>query len=105
MVRLVILLVIVSLITISFGHNVGGEAAHLSGLVMGFLYMKYKPWMTQRRMERKKGAWASKINQERNFRHEVDHILDKVHHEGINALSDREKKILQEATRREQENQ
>ena len=103
MVRLVILLVVVSLITIAFGSNVGGEAAHLSGLAMGFLYIKYKPWATQRRMERQKGAWAHKVNQERNFQSEVDRILDKVHHEGVNALSNREKQILQEATRREQE--
>jgi membrane associated rhomboid family serine protease len=105
MVRLVILLVIVSLITIAFGHNVGGEAAHLSGLAMGFLYMKYKPWVTRRRMERQKGAWAQKIERERNFQSEVDRTLDKVRREGINSLSDNEKKILQEATRREQVNQ
>ena len=105
MVRLVILLVIVSLITIAFGHNVGGEAAHLSGLAMGFLYMKYKPWMTQRRMERQKGAWARKVDRERNFQSEVDRILDKVHHEGVNTLDSNEKRTLQEATRREQKNQ
>ncbi|MCD6175721.1 MAG: rhomboid family intramembrane serine protease [Planctomycetes bacterium] len=105
MVRLVILLVIVSLLTIAFGHNVGGEAAHLSGLAMGFLYMKYKPWLTQRRMERQKGAWARKVDQERNFQSEVDRVLDKVHREGINELSNNEKKVLQEATRREQESQ
>ena len=104
MVRLVILLVIVSLLTIAFGHNVGGEAAHLSGLAMGFLYMKYKPWITQRRMERQKGAWAQKVERERNFQSEVDRTLDKVRREGINSLSKNEKTILQEATRREQEN-
>jgi len=102
---LVILVIIMSFLNIAAGENAGGEAAHLSGLAMGFLYMKYKPWITQRRMERQKGAWASKINQERNFRYEVDRILDKVHREGINKLSNSEKKILQEATRREQENQ
>ena len=104
MIRLIILMVIVSFLFIAIGRNAGGEAAHLSGLAMGFLYMKYRPWITQRRMERKKGAWASKINQERNFRYEVDHILDKVHRDGVNSLSNNEKKILQEATRREQEN-
>ncbi|MHC5182239.1 MAG: rhomboid family intramembrane serine protease [Planctomycetota bacterium] len=105
MVRLVILLVIVSLITIAFGSNVGGEAAHLSGLAMGFVYMKYKPWATRRRMERQKGAWANKVQQERQFHSEVDRILDKVHREGIGSLSSHEKKLLQEATRREQANQ
>lgn len=103
MIRLVILLVIVSLITIAIGYNAGGEAAHLSGLAMGFLYMKYKPWFTRRRMERQKGAWAQKIERERNFQAEVDRTLDKVRREGINSLSNKEKKLLQEATRREQE--
>jgi membrane associated rhomboid family serine protease len=103
MIRLVILMVIVSLLFIAIGHNAGGEAAHLSGLAMGFVYMKYKPWATKRRMERQKGAWASKVNQERQFHLEVDRILDKVHRDGIGSLSSREKKILQEATRREQE--
>jgi membrane associated rhomboid family serine protease len=105
MLRLVILLVVVSFITIAFGHNVGGEAAHLSGLGMGFLYMRYRPWITRRRMERQKGAWTQKIERERNFQSEVDRILDKVHREGINALSKKEKKLLQEATRREQKTQ
>ncbi|MCI0499238.1 MAG: rhomboid family intramembrane serine protease [Planctomycetales bacterium] len=104
MVRLVILLVIMSFITIAFGNNVGGEAAHLSGLAMGFLYLRYKPWAARFRMERSKDAWAKKINQERNFQSEVDRILDKVHREGIHTLSDREKQTLREATRREQEN-
>lgn len=102
---LVILVIIMSLLNIAVGQNAGGEAAHLSGLGMGFLYMKYKPWITRRRMERQKGAWTQKIERERNFRVEVDRILDKVHHEGINSLSKKEKQLLQEATRREQESQ
>lgn len=102
---LVILVIIMSFLNIAAGENAGGEAAHLSGLAMGFLYMKYKPWITQRRMERQKGAWAQKIERERNFQSEVDRALDKVRREGINSLSKNEKKILQEATRREQENQ
>ena len=102
---LVILVIIMSFLNIAAGENAGGEAAHLSGLAMGFLYMKYKPWITQRRMERQKGAWAQKIEREHNFQSEVDRTLDKVRREGINSLTNNEKKILQEATRREQENQ
>ena len=104
MVWLVVLVVIVSLLNIASGRNAGGEAAHLTGLAVGFFYVKYKPLLTQWRMKRNKGAWANKVNQERQFRFEVDRILDKVHREGIQSLSSREKKILQEATRREQEN-
>ncbi len=105
MIRLIILMVILSFLNIAVGKNVGGEAAHLSGLAMGFLYMKYKPWLTQRRMERQKGAWARKVDRERNFQSEVDRVLDKVHREGIGGLNNNEKRILQEATRREQESQ
>lgn len=105
MVWLVVLVVIMSFLNIASGKNAGGEAAHLTGLAVGFLYMKYKPWITQRRMERQKGAWAKKVERERNFQSEVDRTLDKVRREGINSLSNSEKKILQEATHREQENQ
>jgi len=100
----VVLVVIMSLLNIATGNNAGGEAAHLTGLAVGFLYVKFKPLYTQWRMERHKGAWDHKVNQERQFRFEVDRILDKVHRDGIQSLTSREKKILQEATRREQEN-
>ncbi|MBL7215455.1 MAG: rhomboid family intramembrane serine protease [Phycisphaerae bacterium] len=103
MVRLVILLVIVSLLTITFGKNVGGEAAHLTGLAAGFIYVKYKPLLTRWRMERRKGDWSQKMQQQIRFQQEVDRILEKVHQQGINSLSDKEKRILREATQREQQ--
>ncbi|MDH4202147.1 MAG: rhomboid family intramembrane serine protease [Phycisphaerae bacterium] len=102
MVWLVALIVIMSLLFIASGINAGGEVAHLTGLAVGFLYVKYKPWYTQWRMERQKGAWIRKIEQERNFHSEVDRILDKIKRDGIGSLNKREKEILQEATRREQ---
>lgn len=104
MVWLVVLVVIMSLLFIATGINAGGEVAHLTGLAVGFLYVKYKPLLTQWRMERQKGAWAQKMEHERNFHAEVDQILDKIRRDGINSLSRREKQILQEATRREQQN-
>ena len=103
MVRLVVLVVIVSLINIAFSKNVGGEVAHLTGLAAGFIYIKYKPMLTQWRMNRNKGAWAQKMQNQMWFQQEVDRILDKVHKEGVNSLTIKEKQILQEATRREQQ--
>jgi membrane associated rhomboid family serine protease len=103
MVWLVVLVVIMSFLNIASGKNAGGEAAHLTGLAVGFLYVRYKPWYTQWRMERKKGAWSRKIEHERNFHSEVDRILDKIRRDGIHSLNKREKQILQEATRREQD--
>lgn len=103
MVRLVILIIIISLINIAFANNIGGEVAHLTGLAVGFIYVKYKPLLDTFRMKRHKGAWEKKIEGQMNFQREVDRILEKVHQQGINSLSDREKRILQEATRREQQ--
>lgn len=99
---LVILSIILSLLKFTSGVNAGGEAAHLSGLAAGAVYVLYKPWFTMSRLERKKGSWAKKIAQERKFEAEVDRILEKVNRLGIASLSEKEKQILQEATRREQ---
>jgi hypothetical protein len=104
MARLVVLVVIISFLTIAFGQNVGGELAHLTGLGVGFLYLLYKPWMVNLRMKRGKGAWTRKIEDEREFIKQVDDILEKVHREGISSLTPHERHILQEATRREQQN-
>ncbi len=103
MVWLVILIVILSLLNIASGKNTGGEAAHLTGLAVGFLYVTFKPWLTRFRMERSRGAWTQKMQQQQRFQQEVDRILEKVHREGINSLSEREKNILREATQREQQ--
>lgn len=100
---LVIVSAIISLLKFAGGSNAGGEAAHLTGMVVGFLYVKFKPWITHSRMERQKGAWARKLEQEQAFQKDVDRILDKVNREGIQSLSRHEKQTLQEATRREQE--
>ena len=103
MVWLVVLVVILSLLNIASGTNAGGEAAHLTGLAVGFIYVKYKPLLAHFRMERSKGAWEQKMQQRMQFQQEVDRILDKVSREGINSLSEKEKSVLQEATRREQQ--
>lgn len=98
-----ILVVIVSLLNFLGGTNAGGEAAHLTGMAVGVLYVLYQPLLAGMRMEKTKGRWSQKIEQERSFEIEVDRILEKIHHEGLASLTDREKNILREATRREQE--
>ncbi len=99
---LVIIMIIISLLKFASDQNAGGEAAHLTGLAAGAVYVLYKPWFTMSRLERKKGSWAKKIEQERRFEAEVDRILEKVNREGIGSLTEKEKQILQEATRKEQ---
>jgi len=85
------------------GENAGGECAHLTGALCGFLYVKGRPWFEARMTKQKTGAWERRIQHERQFQAEVDRILDKVHASGINSLTRREKTILREATRHEQQ--
>jgi len=99
---LAIVLVAISLLSFAGGHNAGGEAAHLAGMAAGLTYVLGQPWLKGSLLARKKGGWAKKMEHQRQFQTEVDRILAKVHTSGISSLTRREKKILQEATRREQ---
>ena len=98
-----ILAVVMSLLFFMQGTNAGGEAAHLTGIVVGVLYVLYLPLIARLRMTKNKGNWSAKIENERTFVIEVDRILEKINREGLTSLTDREKEILREATRREQE--
>ena len=93
----------ISILNFLRGDNAGGECAHLTGALCGFLYVKGRPWFEGRAMQQKKGAWERRIQNERQFQAEVDRILDKVHASGINSLTRREKTILREATQHEQQ--
>lgn len=99
---LVGIMLILSLMRFATGQNAGGEAAHLTGLAAGAVYVLYKPWFTKIRLTRKKQNWQRRIEKEREFEAEVDRILEKVNREGIHSLTRKERQILQEATRREQ---
>lgn len=90
-------------------QNSGGEAGHLGGAILGFVLMKF-PFLLG-----KNGA--SKIIRPREFRkknppklrprseldvasaNEVDRILDKISREGMQSLTDREREILQNASK------
>jgi len=98
-----ILAVVVSLLFFMQGHNAGGEAAHLTGIVVGVLYVLYQPLLNDLRMKKNKGSWSRKIENERMFVVELDRILEKINKDGLTSLTPKEKEILREATRREQE--
>ncbi len=83
------------------GSNAGGDACHLAGLAFGVAYGY--------RGQRWTGAWSRwRANaQQRSLdarrreiyelQMDVDRILDKVHREGIQSLTRREKRILEAA--------
>ncbi|MBN2514343.1 MAG: rhomboid family intramembrane serine protease [Sedimentisphaerales bacterium] len=100
---LLIITIIFSVMNIMGGKNAGGEAAHLSGVAAGAVFVYVLPRFTNWRLERSKGAWQRKLEKERAFQGEVDRILEKVHQQGLGSLSRTEKNTLKEATRREQE--
>lgn len=97
----------------SFFENSGGEAGHLGGAILGFFLTRY-PFLLG------KGG-SSKIIRPREFRRknppklrprsevdvatasEVDRILDKIAKDGIQSLSDKEREILQEAAKSQDE--
>ncbi len=98
-----IMAVVMSLLFVRTGVNVGGEAAHLTGIAVGVLYVLYQPMLAEMRMKKNKGSWSQKIEDERSFVSEVDRVLEKINRQGLTSLTSREKQILREATRREQE--
>ena len=84
------------------GPNAGGSVAHLAGMAGGVIYVLYRPFFDKLKVKHSIGAWEKKMQNERAFQVEVDRILTKVHNSGLSSLTRKEKKILQEATRREQ---
>jgi membrane associated rhomboid family serine protease len=81
--------------------NAGGEAAHLGGMVAGAIYVFSQSWRDRLKLQLRTGAWEKKMSVQRNLQVEVDRILDKVHSEGIQSLTMKEKRILRQATRAE----
>jgi membrane associated rhomboid family serine protease len=94
---------------VSAGDNAGGHAAHLGGLAAGLAFMTWPGLLAwagdgegpslrqrvvqyQRDRQRKRDAVTDA---------EVDRILGKVRQEGLQSLSRREKRILQDATERQ----
>lgn len=92
---------------LSQGVNAGGDACHLAGLAFGIAYgYQGQAWSQawQRwRQRTQQSRWEAKLHQRHREKVDIDRILDKVHREGINSLSRRERNFLAEATRRQQE--
>ena len=81
------------------------DVAHLGGAVAAAVWIwvlpKFKSSVTEARDNINKGAWQRKMQRLSEQQAEIDRILDKIHEEGIVSLSDREKKILKEASKRQ----
>ncbi len=99
---------------INRGGNAGGDAAHLAGLVVGAgyaLWRRHGPTsqIGVRRVvakvintERPPSPWRRKMKDEEKMTNEVDQVLAKINEHGVGSLTAREKRLLAEASQRQQ---
>ncbi len=87
------------------GENAGGDACHLAGLAFGVAWGYRGSRWTHSWTTWRDRSWQRVVvqrrRQEESIERTVDEILDKVHREGIQSLTRREKQILDDATRRQ----
>ncbi len=99
----VILVALYSFNLLSRGGNAGGDACHLAGLAFGIIWgYKGHLWThawQQKREAVRRGAWEAKRREQQGLEDDVDKILEKVHRDGINSLTRREKRKLETATK------
>lgn len=81
------------------------DVAHLGGAVTAAVWIWILPKLTgslqRSRARASEGAWQRKMQKRQATQQEIDTILDKIREKGINSLSDKEKRKLQEASRRQ----
>ncbi len=109
-----ILLGVTAFIIITGGPNIGGQAAHLGGAIMGYLLVK-RPWAldfadriaagardgSPRSTDRLTRRAERQRRREAEEEAEVDRILVKVKDEGLQSLTSRERATLRRATQRQ----
>ncbi len=85
--------------------NAGGELAHLGGAAVGFLLIKRPGLLApladgpSRLRDRVQDAQTQRQDRQRRATDaQIDRILAKVHQNGLNSLTDKEKRILRQAT-------
>lgn len=106
----IIILGIATLSLLAGTRNAGGQAAHLGGALLGFVLVKRAHWLdwadrgsfkgslTELKTRAAKGRWQKMQQKKADEEAEVNRILDKVKHHGLQSLTRREKKTLNRAT-------
>jgi len=96
----ILLTAVYFLIVITSGPNAGGHLCHLGGMATGLVWVMGRGHFAALWQKRRRGAYRRKMEQEEQIQYEVDRILAKVHEQGIQSLTRREKEILRRATER-----
>jgi len=96
-----------ALFTVLFGqNNAGGEAAHLGGAAAGWYFIRNAHHLNGFFDFLGKADPTSKhfaLREKKQKHGDVDRILDKIHQDGLQSLTPKEKKILHEASRKKRE--
>jgi len=84
--------------------NFWSQVAHLGGVVAGAFWIWVLPAVglkvTGARLRAQQGAWDRKMKQQAEEEKSIDEILRKIHEQGINSLTSKEKKTLADATKK-----
>ena len=79
------------------------EVAHTGGALGAAVWIWILPRVAVQaasaRVRIKKGAWDRKMKQQAEEEKSIDEILRKIHEQGINSLTSKEKKTLADATK------
>ncbi len=102
------------IITVLSGLTGGGatsefwsQAAHFGGAICAAVWIwgvpRFRRAGLDARAKLNQGAWERKMRRRAEDEGEVDRILQKIQDEGLGSLTDREKRTLQDATRRQRD--
>ncbi len=85
------------------------DVAHLGGAAAAAVWIWGLPRLSAKRLRGggggRSGAWQKKLEKRREIQREVDEILEKIHREGMDSLTRREKKILRQASRMDEQDE
>ncbi|MCD4825687.1 MAG: rhomboid family intramembrane serine protease [Phycisphaerae bacterium] len=83
------------------------QVAHLGGAVAAAVWIwvlpKLKLYSAEVKQNAEAGAWEKKVREQQAGQAQIDRILDKIQQEGISSLTGKEKRILQDATEKQRE--
>jgi len=85
------------------------DVAHLGGAATAAFWIWVLPRVREslslKQVQLGKGAWERKLKHRATEEAEVNRILDKIKNQGLTSLSSKEKKILQQATKRQKQDE
>lgn len=102
-----ILLIVSSLGSGQYSPDFWSHVAHLGGAVTAAVWIWVVPGLStaagKRAAKLRRGAWDRKMKKLADDQASIDRILHKIHDHGINALTAKEKKLLRQATMKQQQ--